>query len=265
MTMNIGKQTNYKPVETGYILDSSRPVIAYVAEIGEPVCAASHSHPRAQLIYASSGVMRVRTDWGMWVVPPMQAVWLPPHVEHQVDFPECVFLRNLFFDPSCAHRLPDRCFVLSVSPFLRELIAKFCRIDEGGKLANLSAVIIDEITEASEEPFSLPAASSPLLVRIMQYLEENPACRKTVDEWAAEANTSPRNFARLFLKETGMTFGVWRKRLKIIKAVQMLDRGQSVTEAAYDLGYQSISAFIESFRKEAGSPPAKYFKSSVSQ
>lgn len=264
MTMNVGKRTTYKPVETGYILDGSRPVIAYVAEIGEPVCADSHSHPRAQLIYASSGVMRVRTDRGMWVVPPMQAVWLPPYVEHQVDFPECVFLRNLFFDPSCADRLPDRCFVLSVSPFLRELIAKFCRTDDVDKLANLSAVVIDEIADAKEEPFSLPAASSPALVRIMQYLDENPSCRRTLDEWAAEANTSTRNFARTFLKETGMTFGGWRKRLKIIKAVQMLSSGKSVTEAAYDLGYQSISAFIESFRKEAGSPPAKYLKSNVS-
>lgn len=263
--MNIGKLTSYKPVDTGYILDSSRPVIAYIAEVDEPVCAASHRHPRAQLIYASSGVMRVRTASGMWVVPPMQAVWLPPYVEHKVDFPGCVLLRNLFFDPSCADRLPDRCFVLSVSPFLRELIAKFCLTEDVDKLANLSAVVMDEIADAKEEPFSLPAASSPALVRIMQYLDENPSCRWTLDEWAAEANTSTRNFARCFFKETGMTFGGWRKRLKIIKAVQMLGGGKSVTEAAYDLGYQSISAFIESFRKETGSPPAKYLKSSVSQ
>lgn len=265
MTMNIGKQTTYKPVETGYIIDTSRPVIAYVAEISGQICPDFHEHPRGQLMYASSGVKKVITEKGIWLVPPLQAVWIPGGVSHRAEFSGRTLVKNLFFDPSCSQRLPDRCFVLSVSPFLRELIAKFCLTDDVDKLANLSAVIIDETADAKEEPFSLPAASSSAIVRIMRYLDENPSCRRTLDEWAAEANTSPRNFARTFLKETGMTFGSWRKRLKIIKAVQMLISGKSVTESAYDLGYQSISAFIESFRRETGSPPAKYLKSSVSQ
>lgn len=265
MTMNIVKQTNFKPVETGYVIDGSRPVMTFVAEIHGQICPDFHEHPRGQLMYASAGVKKVITEKGMWVVPPLQAVWIPGGVSHRAEFSGRTLVKNLFFDPSCAHRLPDRCFVMSVSPFLRELIAKFCNTSDSDKLANLSAVLVDEIAEAKEEPFCLPAASSHLLVRIMQYLDENPSCRKTLDEWAVEANTSPRNFARMFLKETGMTFGAWRKRLKVIKAVQMMDSGMSVTETAYDLGYQSISAFIESFRKETGSPPARYLKSSDSQ
>lgn len=261
MTMNTDKLTSFTPVETGYIIDSRRPAIAYEAEVVNPVCADAHSHPRAQLIYASSGVMRVRTEDGMWVVPPMQAVWIPPYVEHQVDFPGCVLLRNLFFDPSCAEKLPEKCFVLTVTPLLRELIARFCKTSEPERHERLSAVIIDEINSADEEPLCLPAASSPSLVKIMEHLEADPACRMTVDEWAAKANTSGRNFARIFLKETGMTFGAWRLRLKIIKAIQMADSGRSVTETALDLGYQSISAFIESFRKETGYTPSRYLRS----
>ena len=37
-----------------------------------------HDHPYAQLIYAVSGVMVVRTEAGQWVVPPTRGIWMPP-------------------------------------------------------------------------------------------------------------------------------------------------------------------------------------------
>jgi quercetin dioxygenase-like cupin family protein len=35
-----------------------------------------HSHPEDQLLFASEGVMTVRTKQGVWVVPPLRAVWI---------------------------------------------------------------------------------------------------------------------------------------------------------------------------------------------
>ncbi|NIQ52361.1 MAG: cupin domain-containing protein, partial [Gammaproteobacteria bacterium] len=43
-----------------------------------------HRHFRAQLVFASEGVMRVTTGEGTWVVPPQQAVWVPAGVDHEV-------------------------------------------------------------------------------------------------------------------------------------------------------------------------------------
>jgi quercetin dioxygenase-like cupin family protein len=36
-----------------------------------------HFHPEDQFIFDSKGVMTVRTKQGIWVVPPMRAVWIP--------------------------------------------------------------------------------------------------------------------------------------------------------------------------------------------
>jgi len=58
--------------------------------------------------------------------------------------------------------------------------------------------------------------------------------------------------------ETGLTFGVWRKRLVLQEAIRLLDEGLPVTQVAFDLGYQSQSAFIGMFRKELGVPPGRY-------
>jgi AraC-like DNA-binding protein len=43
-----------------------------------------HSHPEDQLLFASEGVMTVRTKQGVWVVPPMRAVWIPAETFHSV-------------------------------------------------------------------------------------------------------------------------------------------------------------------------------------
>ena len=43
-----------------------------------------HSHHEAQLIYPSRGVMRLETDTGYWIVPPMRSCWLPANVTHTV-------------------------------------------------------------------------------------------------------------------------------------------------------------------------------------
>ena len=45
---------------------------------------APHHHPRDQLLYSVTGVMRVRTRTEAWIVPPDRAVYLPAHVEHSI-------------------------------------------------------------------------------------------------------------------------------------------------------------------------------------
>ena len=36
-----------------------------------------HAHRRSQLLYGSTGVLRVATPDGTWVAPANQAIWIP--------------------------------------------------------------------------------------------------------------------------------------------------------------------------------------------
>jgi quercetin dioxygenase-like cupin family protein len=58
-----------------------------------------HFHPEDQLIFASSGVMTVRTKHGIWVVPPLRAVWIPAKTPHSVVIHGPVSMRTLYFAP----------------------------------------------------------------------------------------------------------------------------------------------------------------------
>ena len=58
-----------------------------------------HSHPEDQLVFASKGVMTVRTRQGIWVVPPMRAVWIPAMTPHSITMSGNVSMRTLYFLP----------------------------------------------------------------------------------------------------------------------------------------------------------------------
>ena len=69
---------------------------------------------------------------------------------------------------------------------------------------------------------------------------------------------SRRSLARLVVRETGLSFGRWRQQLLLVMAIQMLSDGISVQQTAWDLGYESVTAFITMFKKALGASPAKY-------
>ncbi len=57
-----------------------------------------------------------------------------------------------------------------------------------------------------------------------------------------------------------MTFRAWRRQLRFICAIERLARREPVTTVALNLGYSSVSTFIESFRKTFGVTPYRYFR-----
>src|ERR1700677_1708016 len=81
-----------------------------------------HFHDRDQLVYASRGVMTVRTGDGTWVVPPQRAVWIPARISHTITMSGVVAMRTLYLKPKIAVALPRSCCVINVSTLLRELI-----------------------------------------------------------------------------------------------------------------------------------------------
>ena len=267
--MNIEKLTRLDPVELGYRRDARLPVIPLAMQISplkmrarQVGCAAPHAHPRGQLIYASSGVMRVVCGRDIWVVPPSQAVWVPPDQEHEVYFPGEVELRNLFIDPTVTMGLPTQCTVLKVLPLLRELIVKAMEVGERYLPESagwrLMLVLLDELRQAPATPLHLPMARDKRVMRVIEMLLDHPGDPRDLEAWSQVAGASSRTLARLFVAETGLTFGIWRKRLLLQEAVRLLDQGQQVIQVAFNLGYQSQSAFIGMFRKELGVSPGQY-------
>lgn len=225
-----------------------------------------HFHDRDQIVYASRGVMTVRTGASTWVVPTHRAVWIPAAIPHTITMSGVVAMRTLYLKPKLARVLPRDCCVVNVSPLLRELILHACSFRALKKAVRSQRHLIDTIVDQLETvqmvPLQLPHMNDPRAARVAQLLASDPSNPHTLEQICKGCGASRRTIERLFQEEAGTTFGKWRQQLRLMHAMRLLAEGAKVTHAALDAGYSTPSAFISMFRKVLGVTPARYFASS---
>src|SRR5262245_45920113 len=145
-----------------------------------------HRHRAAQLVYAVSGVMRVTTPEGSWVVPPQRAVWVPANVSHTIRMTGQVEMRTIYLAPRLAGALP-RCSVVQVTPLLRELVLRVVELPPtypaAGPEARLARVLVDELRAAPVAPLHLPLPSDPRALRLARALEAAPGDPRSLERW----------------------------------------------------------------------------------
>ncbi len=262
--MNVAKRTTADPLHPGNLEDPKQPVVTVSSDSPGGTRFAMHRHFRAQLVFASEGVMTVTTAAGAWVVPPQQAVWVPAGVDHEVLAAGPLSMRSLYVHPDASGGLPVECCVTAPEPFLRELIVKVADLaqqsDTQDSYVRLVGVVLDELRGLKPAPLHLPLPRDPRLKSITDSLMAKPGDNRDLSAWGKRAGASGRTLARLFRRETGMTFAGWRRRLRLLAAVSRLGAGEPVTTVAYDLGYHSPSAFVAMFRRSLGRPPGRYLK-----
>ncbi len=244
-----------------------RPVAVFALDFDQGASTGSHSHPFGQLVHAADGLMRVLTGLGTWVVPPGRAVWIPPALDHEVQMVTSVAMRTVYVVAKALPGAPRAPCVVEVTPLLRELILEALRRPRpyplGGADERLFHLLLDSISFREEVPLHLPVPTSAHLKALASRLRSDPADKRSLAAWAKATGTSSRTLARAFRRETGLSFGAWRGQLRLMRALELLARGSRVTEVAFALGYESTSAFIQTFRRHLGTTPARYFSSHV--
>ncbi len=263
-TNNSSKRTKPIPRDSvDDILTLPRPIVGMAREIQSGYVITWHQHIRSQLLYASLGVMTVETDIGVWIVPPLRAVWIPAYTHHQIHASGLVSMRTLYIQPGIYTGLPDGCCVVSVTPLLRELILHAIAMpllyELNGPDERLMNVILDQIQAMNIAPLELPIPKDARLKKIFKYLAHSPEDNRTLEDWGKRVGATGRTLARHFRLETGMTFGQWRQQVRILEALKRLAMNEPVTTVAIELGYDSPSAFISMFKKALGKTPGQYF------
>ena len=92
-----------------------RPLVPYAHDYRHGDSEPYHQHDCAQLLHSLSGVVRVDTIAGCWVVPPGRGVWLPAGTQHAIRITGNVAARTLFIDPLARADLPARIIAIPFS------------------------------------------------------------------------------------------------------------------------------------------------------
>jgi AraC-like DNA-binding protein len=223
-----------------------------------------HSHTEAQLCGLDAGLAIMETDTGSWLCPPERCIWIPSGTVHSLRSCGKISGWMLHLDPGVSEDLPMKPKVLALTPLLKEIIR---RIKEWATQPEVTAakrrlveVLRDEISGASEIALNLPLPHDPALKRLAARLAGEPTDVRNLATLAHELGLSERSLFRNFQQETGMSPGQWRRQVQVLRSLELLADGRSVTETSLEVGYESTGAFIRAFRQVVGVTPAAYAK-----
>ncbi|MFY0475208.1 helix-turn-helix transcriptional regulator [Achromobacter marplatensis] len=222
----------------------------------------SHVHDEGMLVLVHEGLVVVQAAAEVWTVMPGSLGWIPPDTQHGARWFGEARGSFLYVRRDVCDRLPPHCRSWPSSKLIEALIDRFTNTQDGAVSGayqqQLFDVLLQELEHREHAPQLLPMPADPRLQDLANTLLDTPDDTAGIDEWAQRLNMSSRTLMRRFRQETGVTLGQWRQQARLLRALEMLSRGCSVTEAALSVGYESTSAFIGSFRSAFGMTPTRY-------
>lgn len=224
-----------------------------------------HQHPWHQLLFATSGAMTVSTSQASWMIPAGRAVFIPARAVHAIRMWGAVEMRTLYFSPAFTGFDHQQCRVVEVAPLLRELILRAVEragLDSRVGQDNLMIGLLEAEVKAAgntahDSPLALPMPADARGLAVARHVLDQPSGREMVDDLAQQFGLARRTLERRFRDKTGMSFGMWRQKARLLDSIRLLAEGKSVTDAALDCGYSSVSAFIAAFKGTFGYTPGR--------
>ncbi|GIJ46783.1 transcriptional regulator [Virgisporangium aliadipatigenens] len=211
----------------------------------------THRHDGPMLSWSETATVTFHSGRRSWIVPPGHGMWVPGGAPHGVEVLRAGLGSALLFDP--ARRVPDwrepTAFV--VSPLVRALVRHLSELDGpvGAARERAEAVLFDVLRPADALTIPLPMPADARLRGIAERLLADPGDGRELAHWAVEVGAGVRTIGRLFVAETGMTFGRWRTHARIRAAVPMLAEGVPVGTVSRRVGFRKAAAFTDAFRR----------------
>jgi AraC-like DNA-binding protein/ligand-binding sensor protein len=102
-------------------------------------------------------------------------------------------------------------------------------------------------------------AENPAIARARLFIADQYTEELSLEQVAKQVNMSAFYFCKMFKKATGLTFTDYLARIRIEKVKNLLlNPNKRISEAAYEVGFQSLSQFNRVFRRIAGESPTVF-------
>jgi AraC-like DNA-binding protein/quercetin dioxygenase-like cupin family protein len=253
-------QTTHSPVGS---VTGTRP--RYLGETIKPEPGESydwHTHDYGQLISAASGSMYVGTPDRVLLLSPAMAVWIPPDTDHWMRYGSNNVMLYVDVNREEAPQLGKGCRVVAMTPLLGALfVATMPEVTDARESSHTDALHVllrHELLNARDVPLSLAMPQDARVRELAQSALDDPGAVRSIEGWLAEAAASRKTIERIFISQTGMPPSKWLRHARILHAVSLLAAGQKVSSVAFDMGYESSSAFSYMFRQTLGESPSEF-------
>jgi AraC-like DNA-binding protein len=252
-----------------------------------------HYHPEYELVYveATGGIRHVGQHISSFMESDL--ILIGPNVPHlnfdygiKTEYRQIVlqlkenFLGGAFQDTpefSTINKLFERAYLgLSFSGETKRIVAERLGQMQAhapfNQLLNLLEVF--QILATSKEVIQLNEQDTSVKLflddkirmgSVYKYIHANYDDNPDVNTVAASVHLSTAAFCRYFKKQTKMTFTDFVNQYRITQAKTLLLKDISVSEACYEVGFESLSYFNKLFKKLTGENPSVFKRRHVQQ
>lgn len=232
-----------------------------------------HKHRKGQLTYVEGGVIFLYANDKSYFIPGRHYVWIPAGVEHHLQHRyRAAIVRNIYFntDAEADHPFFNHIGIYPVNNLLLEML-KFSEhwngdIYPGTKQFDFLNTLknILPIISIHPLPIVVPTTENIRLRPVLGYIHLHLGDNLTLESVGTAMGFAERTLSRLFLASLDVSFFQYLKLVRMTKAMQkLLETELTVSEIAYEVGYDSISSFSNTFLKMTGQRPST-FKESAS-
>ena len=232
-----------------------------------------------------SGHQRIKTYEGQIItVAPMEVVFIPRGLYHVTDLmPEKGKFKSLlfYFDDAIIQEFLSKTKVSEVArqavpdhlsfgvvPTIKVFAESLVHIYQSHHLRNKNFLqlkiiellyLLNELSQEQQFANFLFRLTLPKKRNIKKFMEENFSKALKVEDYAQLTGRSLSTFRRDFKNAYQRTPQKWLKEKRIEKALKIINQKEiSVTQLAYEIGYENISYFIKEFKAKVGLSPKQY-------
>lgn len=206
--------------------------------------------------------MYVGTASRVLLLSPAMAIWIPPDAMHWMRTGTNNEMLYVDVNREQAQELGPDCRVMAMTPLLNALMTSTLPENERTQSSSHRRAVQDllrhELIAARDVQLYLVLPQDRRIHVHARKALQDPGAFATVDDWLSNAAASRKTLERLFLSETGMPPARWLKHARILHAISQLAAGRKIGAVAFDLGYESASAFSYMFRKAMGVSPTAF-------
>lgn len=215
-----------------------------------------HTHHAFQLTLSAGGVANIRTPDDLIEGP---VILIGPDVPHAIEPEGRIAL--LFVEPesragAALHRLLDGAPIsrLSSDPTFVQALGRIWAepSPSESEVADMGREILARVVRHTEPEREL----DPRIRRVLSWLQAIDGEAATVAEAARVACLSPSRFSHLFVEQVGLPFRTYLLWRRLMRAVSLVSRGESLTSAAHQAGFADSAHFSRTFHRMFGLPAA---------
>lgn len=232
-----------------------------------------HIHEQGHILVVQNGVAAVNVERNAYYIPYGYFVWIPPGKSHRISFEEPkISLINVYYPSEFANCdfykevgvYPMPSILYHVIELIEGTTKEYLPGDWKYELLTTVNHILPHIIPEQVFKLRLPTSDHPVVQRIVDVIQHNFQTDLSAQGVAEEVGLSVRTLSRYLRSELDVSFVQYVRTYRILMAIKKMVRDEdSITNIAYNVGYDSLTAFSNSFQKVTGTRPSMFLKQNL--